>query len=355
MKIWMDFCEPKSVKMLRPLYEKLSVDHDVFITARDFDSTHYLLNKWGVDYLPVGKYGGNTLLSKLKSYSERIGELIDIIEEKKPNFLFCITSPEALRISFGLQIPNIMFNDEPRSFGPCTTTFPYINQIIVPKCIPLEWYLEYGLKEEKIIRFNGIDEVGWLSDFEPKKELLAPFNLYPEHYVLCRTEPSNAGYLANRMAPHETKLTEILPELLRQAPEFKFLILTRNIEQFQSLSKIFGQEIKINKIKVYQGLDNLAHILYYAKLVITGGGTIVRESGLLGVPSIEFFPLDTYPQEQFLIDNGFPLKHERETKVIIEAAIEYLEGNYKLNTREKIKTLENPIEIGIREFKKRTQ
>ncbi|GAG55580.1 unnamed protein product, partial [marine sediment metagenome] len=53
LKIWLDFCEPKSVTMLRPLYEKLMKNNKVFITARDFDSTYYLLNKWGVDYIPV--------------------------------------------------------------------------------------------------------------------------------------------------------------------------------------------------------------------------------------------------------------------------------------------------------------
>ncbi len=208
--------------MLRPLYEKLIKDNDVFITARDFDSTYYLLNKWGVDYIPVGKYGGRTVLGKLEAYSKRLSELIEVISKEKPEFLFCITSPEALRISFGLQIPNIMFNDEPRSYGPCSTTFPYVNQIIVPKCIPLKLYLEYGLKEEKIIRFNGIDEVGWLSDFKPDESVLNYLNLTKDYYVICRTEPTKAGYLANKMKPHETQLSEIIPELLQHTSDFKF-------------------------------------------------------------------------------------------------------------------------------------
>ena len=82
-----------------------------------------------------------------------------------------------------------MFNDEPRSYGPCSTTFPYVNQIIVPQCIPIEWYLDYGLKEERIIRFNGIDEVGWLSDFKPNREIIKSHGLNPESYIIRRTEP----------------------------------------------------------------------------------------------------------------------------------------------------------------------
>ena len=354
MKVWLDFCEPKSVTMLRPLYETLSNQkHDPFITARDFDSTFYLLNKWGIDYISAGKYGGHTLLGKVKAYSSRISKLINIIEKKKPEFLFCITSPEAMRISFGLQIPNIMFNDEPRSYGPCTTTFPYVDQLIVPKCIPIEWYLDYGLKEAKIIRFNGIDEVGWLNPkiFKPDKLVLKNLNLVENNYVVCRTEPTKAGYLIDKMKPHETLLTEIIPDLLNNT-ELKYLILTRNNEQFSYLNKLFQSEIRDDKLRVYKGLNKLSHIIYFSKLVISGGGTMVRESALLGVPSIEFFPLETYPQETFLMENGFPLKHLKTTKQIISSVYDFIESRRK-KTDEMILALDNPIEIAINEFKNR--
>ncbi len=341
--------------MLRPLYERLIKNHDVFITARDFDSTHYLLKKWGVEYIPAGKYGGGTLVGKLKSYSDRLSKLIKIIEKQKPDFLFCITSPEALRISFGLQIPNLMFNDEPRSYGPCTTTFPYIDQIIVPRCIPLDWYLDYGLKEEKIIRFNGIDEVGWLSNFKPNINIIHNLNLEEDKYIVCRTEPTKAGYLTDSMKPHETKLSEIIPALLKSYPDFKYLILTRNNEQYEYLKKKFNNEIKNDSIRVYKGLENLTNVMFYSKLVITGGGTMVRESALLGIPSIEFFPLMTYPQEQFLIDKNFPLKHFHNAKDSVTQAIKYIEGDFKINTTKIINELENPIEISIREFDRRTK
>lgn len=355
MKIWLDFCEPKSVTMLRPLYERLSNYHNVFITSRDFDSTLYLLERWGVKHTLVGKYGGASLMGKLKSYSNRLSELIPIIEKEKPEFLFCITSPEALRISFGLQIPNIMFNDEPRSFGPCTTTFPYVDQIIVPDCIPIEWYLNYGLRKEKIIRFNGIDEVGWLRSFKPDKNIVNGLNLEADRYIVCRTEPTKAGYLLDKMKPNETQLVKIIPKLIELAQEFKFLILTRNDEQFNYLKKLFSIEIKKDIIRIYKGLDQLAHIMFFSKLVISGGGTMVRESALLGVPSIEFFPLETYPQEQFLIENNFPLTHSHKIQDTIKQAITFIEGDYKVNTFSKIKELENPIEIALKQFKVRSE
>ncbi len=92
---------------------------------------------------------------------------------------------------------------------------------------------------------------------------------------------------------------------------------------------------------------NMVDLCFYSALVISGGGTIVRESSLLGVPSIEFFAGDSAPQEHFLIKNGFPLEHIKNTKKIVERTIEIL--NQKPTSRrfndsfkEKIKNFENP-------------
>ena len=356
MKIWLDFCEPKSITMLRPLYEELVKEHEVFITARDFDSTHFLLKKWGVPFIDAGSYGGGTLVGKLRSYTKRLDDLINIVEKENPDFLFCITSPEAIRVAFGLQIPNIMFNDEPRSYGCSALTLPYVNKVIVPKPIPIEWFLDYGIKEEKIIRFHGIDEVAWLNRdvFHPNTETLKVYNLEVGKYVVCRTEPTKAGYLIDSMKPHETMLTQIIPEVLSLTKdELTYVIITRNEEQYTYLQDFFKKEIEAGLVQVYRGMDNLATIMYYSKMVLTGGGTMVRESALLGVPSIEFFPLQTYPQEQFLIDNGFPLKHTKSVDETTKVFKQFL-SHKRTDTFERIDELENPIKIGIQEFKKMT-
>jgi predicted glycosyltransferase len=355
MKIWIDACEPKTVIMLKPLYYKLNEQHDIYITSRDFDSTFYLLEKNNLDHIKAGKHGGGSRLGKLKAYSQRLERLIAITEQENPDFLFSLASPEALRITYGLGIPNIIFNDEPRSEGVVKLTLNLADQIIVPECIPLEWYLKYIPKEEKLLRFHGIDEVGWLEHFKPQKKIIENLNLEEGKYVVCRTEATKAQYLADKMKPHETRLTQFIPELLRNYPELTFLILSRYPEQYNYLNKLFKKEIGKGRIQIFNALENLADIMYYSKLVITGGGTMVRESALLGIPSIEYFPLNTYPQEQFLIDNGFPLKHIKAKKKIINAATEYIEGDYKIDTHKKVKQLDNPVDIALREFKERME
>ena len=97
-------------------------------------------------------------------------------------------------------------------------------------------------------------------------------------------------------------------------------------------------------------MPDMLDLCYYSALVISGGGTIVRESSLLNVPSIEYFPGETAPQEHFLIDNGFPLMHIKESQEIVEKSIEIISSKpnvsrFNTSFKEKIKKLENPNDI----------
>ena len=171
--------------------------------------------------------------------------------------------------------------------------------------------------------------------FTLDKSYLEPFGFEPNKYMVLRTEPTTAWYLMDKMKTHETLLSTIIPELMKRYPEYKYLVITRNQPQFDALSKQFEKEIANKNIILRQGVSNLSHIMYHSKMVMTGCGTMVRESGLLGVPSIEFFPMDTYPQEQFLIDNGFPLKHVRNAEDVLNTIQIYLDKDHRIDTTEK--------------------
>ena len=94
-------------------------------------------------------------------------------------------------------------------------------------------------------------------------------------------------------------------------------------------------------------MPNMVDLCFFARLVISGGGTIVRESSLLNVPSIEFFLGESAPQELFLIENGFPLYQIKDSKLIIQKAIDILSESAEPNRssitfKRKIEEFENP-------------
>jgi hypothetical protein len=348
--IWIDIEQPKAAIMFNSLIEQFQEDGvNLLITARDYDSTFQILDDHDVDYIKVGKHGGASLEEKLKTHIKRLEELFTYVVEFNPDYLVNFISVEAIRIAYGLQIPSIGFNDEPRNEPVCKLIFPFIDKLITPKCIPKESYIELYADPKKIIRYNGIDEIGWLSNFKPDPSVLEHYDLQMGNYVIMRSEPSAACYFINKLKPDETMLSEIFPQIYKEFPNHKYFLLARNRNQEEFLRKTLKKYEDNPNLIITRYLPNLDDYCFYSGLVISGGGTIVRESSLLSVPSIEFFPGPTAPQEMFLKNNGFPLEHIEELNRIIDRSVHVLNQGFDNDRikhfKKKIQQFENPVKI----------
>jgi predicted glycosyltransferase len=168
---------------------------------------------------------------------------------------------------------------------------------------------------------------------------------------LIRSEPAHASYFIDKIKPDKTLISKFLPSLYEEFPNYKYLLLVRSKKQENFLLNSLKEIKKDKNIVITQYLPNIVDLCFYGALIVSGGGTIVRESSLLNVPSIEFFPGESAPQEKFLIKNGFPLEHIKDPEEIIERAVEILRQGpsserFKISSfKEKISTFENPIDI----------
>ncbi|MFW9936245.1 MAG: DUF354 domain-containing protein [Candidatus Thorarchaeota archaeon] len=350
-RIWIDIEEPKTAIMFNSLIKKFRNEGaNLLITARDYDSTFQILEDLNIEYIQVGKHGGDRLKDKLKTYIDRLSELYPYVIKFKPEFFLTFSSLEGVRISYGLNIPSIGYNDEPRNVPVCKLLFPFLDQIITPKCVPIEWYMKLHADKEKLIRYNGIDEIGWLSEYKPNPNVLKKYNLEKGKFVIIRSEPSFASYFLNTLKPEKSLISEFFPLIFKEFPDLKYLIILRTDKQENYVKSMLKNYLNNQNVIITQFLPNMSDFCFYASLVISGGGTIVRESSLLNVPSIEFFPGETAPQEHFLMDNGFPLVHIKQSDEIGKKASEILSLKHKperfsLSFKEKIKNFENPNDI----------
>ncbi|MBD3198322.1 MAG: DUF354 domain-containing protein [Candidatus Lokiarchaeota archaeon] len=350
-KIWIDLEQPKAAIMLNSLIKMFkSEEAEVMITARDYDSTYKLLEEKNIEFTKVGEHGGSKLETKLQTYIERLGGLFPLVKKFQPDYFVTFMSIEGIRIAYGLKIPSIGFNDEPRNIPVCKLMLPFIDHVITPQCIPKEWYIQLCAEARKITQYNGIDEIAWLSEFTPNPKKLKSFDLEKNKYVIMRSEPSSACYFLDRLKPNETLLSEIFPPLFRRFPNHKYLLLVRNQVQKDFLKKTLKKYQDKPNLIITQYLPHLDDLCFYSSLVISGGGTIVRESSLLNIPSIEFFPGETAPQEHFLINNGFPLEHIEGVDRITRRAINIIEEGSNAerdiqSVQNKIKKYDNPNKI----------
>ena len=351
-RVWIDIEQPKTAIMFKSLWKMFQNEKtELLITARDYDSTYQILNNYDISYIKIGKHGGEKLENKLETYVDRLKLLFPLIKKFSPNYFVTFLSIEGTRIAYGLKIPSIGMNDEPRNIPVCKLIHPFIENIITPKCIPKNLYIKLYADPEKIIRYNGLDEIAWISEYSPNSDVLKNFDIQRGKYVIIRTEPTLASYLIHKVKPEETQIKMFLPPIFKEFPNYKYFLLVRSKKQEEFLSKGLKTLSKENNIIITQYLPNLLDLCFYSGLVISGGGTIVRESSLLNVPSIEFFPGESAPQEKFLIENGFPLEHIRESKAISKRALDILDQGptterFKISSfKEKIDQFENPNKI----------
>ncbi|MFX0140535.1 MAG: DUF354 domain-containing protein [Candidatus Hodarchaeota archaeon] len=361
-KIWIDIEQPKTAIMFNSLFKLFKKeDPELLVTARDYDATYQILDDFGVSYKKIGSHGGEKLEDKLDTYINRLQQLFPIIKKFSPDFFVTFLSIEGTRIAYGLQIPSIGINDEPRNVPVCKLIHPFIEKIITPECIPKEWYIQLYADPDKIIRYNGLDEIAWLSEYSPNPEVLDKFDIEKGKFLIMRTEPTNACYLIDKLLPEETMISEFFPPIYKEFPNHKYFLLVRSKKQAQYLLKRLKILSKEKNVIITQYLPNIVDLCFYGAVIISGGGTIVRESSLLNVPSIEFFPGDTAPQDKFLIKNGFPLEHIRDSNLLIKRTINILNQGpsperFKISSfKEKISQFENPIEICFNYVKKRLE
>ena len=190
------------------------------------------------------------------------------------------------------------------------------------------------------------------------------FDLQKGEYIIMRSEPSTACYFINQLKPYKTLLNQIFPPIYQEFPDHKYFLLVRNSKQEQFLKTKLNKYSQENNLIITRYLPRLDDLCFYSGLVISGGGTIVRESSLLNVPSIEFFPGETAPQEHFLKNNGFPLEHIRKIDRIVERSIQILNKGgkrerFSMAFKEKIEKLfetvarwlfRNPIKVLLISF-----
>lgn len=351
-KIWIDIEQPKSAIMLNSLCKMFyNEDSEILITARDYDSTYQILDDFNVRYKKIGSHGGEKLEEKLKTYIDRLEQLFPIIKKFMPDYFVTFLSVEGVRIAYGLKIPSIGMNDEPRNEPVCKLVHPFIGNIITPDCIPIELYTKLYADPGKIIRYNGLDEIAWISEYIPNPDVLKKFDIEKGKYIILRTEPSYASYLIDKIKPEKSQISEFLLPIFKEFPNYKYFVLARSLKQENFISKELKTIAKERNVIITRYLPNLVDLCFYGALIVSGGGTIVRESSLLNVPSIEFFPGESAPQEKFLIKNGFPLEHIRDSNKIVERVLEILNqgpmpDRFKMSSfREKINQFENPNKV----------
>lgn len=318
VRIWFDILTPKQIMFFKPAIDILrKQNNDVLCTSRNYREANELSKIKGLDLLFVGSHGGADLYNKLYNSTDRIMELSKIIHDFSPDLVISFSSPEASRVSFGLGINHLGFNDSPHAEAVARLSLPLLTKLFSPSIIPLSSWIKYGISSKQIIRYNGLDPVAWLirhdesnlnkiNNDSEKTGILENLNIDPaKKTILIRLEESKASYITNKkLITQPLALVDCIVKHFNE--KNNIVILCRYVDQINEISGRFK-----NKAIVLTDVVDGLELLKSVDVFIGAGGTMTAESALLGKPTISIAPVhfyvDDYLKRTGLIKRAFTM------------------------------------------------
>jgi len=302
MKIWVDVVSPSTVPFFKSLLTHLGCC-EFSVTVGVNAETAHLLHTMGLPGEVIWKHPE---FSGPRRYIDVFARLL-LLGLNVPsfnvglgfaNFYVPLLAKTRWR-------PSIIFTDNDSSYAihDRSITFKLADWVVCPSAISPERLAKLGLKEEKVIHFDGYKEDVYISDFVPDSLFVS--KLSQKDYVLVRPEATFAIYVKEK----RSIVPSLLRGLLRRGLDVLYVPRTS-----KDLMLAKGLDVHVLKIPL-NGLDQCWH----SRCVMTGSGTFAREAACLGVPAASFFPGELLSVDQALIREK-KIFHSRNVDELVDYA-----------------------------------
>ena len=276
MRVWVDMTASAHVLVFRPLIRLLRQDgHEVEITAREYAQTLQLLELHGLEAEVIGRHGGRSRLGKARSLLSRLGALRRWARRRSFDVALAHGSHELTLTARRLGVPS-------------STTFDYefawlqhqlgcraATRVVVPDAIPPERLARYGAEPPKLLQYEGLKEEYYLADFEPDRDVVAPWGLDPARVLVVLRPPPDVS-LYHR---HSNPLFPQTLTFLGERDDVHAFVLPRTPEQ-----RDYVRRLELPSVIVPEQAVDAQSLIALADLVVSAGGTMNREAAALGVP-----------------------------------------------------------------------
>jgi predicted glycosyltransferase len=280
VRVWVDFTNTAHVVVLLPLVELLEArGHDVTLTARPLSHTTELLEQWGRPFTVLGRYGGARRVGKAAAIAERLAQVLRFARTRDFDCGLAHGSTDMTAAGRLLGIPNTTMFDYEWARAQHEWNCRLATRVLVPDAIPIARVAPYGAWPPKLVRYPGLKEEYYLHDFEPDPHVLDELGLERARVtVVVRTAPSYALYLGGS---ENALLARVLERLSRQ--DVQTVVLARNHAQREAARAADRGFVVPDRAVDGRSLAALADV------VVSAGGTMIREAAVLGTPAWTIF------------------------------------------------------------------
>ncbi|MEM0381911.1 MAG: DUF354 domain-containing protein [Nitrososphaerota archaeon] len=277
-RVWIDVLTPKQALFFWPLAESLERRRvEVLVTARRYEQLDWILNLLQLDAKVLGKFGGESLMEKLKASTERQRLFLGYLKERKPDMAISSGSIEMARVCFGLQIPHLLTSDSPHS--PVNKLcVPLSTKILTPNVIDYGEWIFWGARRSSILRYRGLDPLAWIKRYDRLKGRVP--EPPKDEYALVRVPEYKASYILGKGLGETVEILRRVSEVFRRV-----VVLCR----YRGEAQLLRGRVPTNVVLIGRPVLALPYI-QGASIVFSGGGTMAQEAALLGKPTILFYP-----------------------------------------------------------------
>jgi predicted glycosyltransferase len=279
MKVWIDLANSPHVQICEPIIQRLSAEgNDVWLTARPHAQTVELARRRRSDVLVVGNSSPSGIVPKGLAIVKRAEALRRLAARERPDVALSHGSYAQIVAARAAGVPPVTMMDydhQPANH----LSFRVARRVVVPQFFPERALRRFGARRRKVIRFPGFKEELYLDGFKPDEAVLDDLELDHRH-VLAVFRPPPEGALYHRAG--NARFDEVL-RLAVTSEEVRVVLLPRTPEQgdrYRALSP---------RIRIPQRAIDACSLLALADLTVGAGGTMTRESAILGTPTYTVF------------------------------------------------------------------
>lgn len=283
MKIWIDMTNSPHVLFFEPIIKELKKKHKIIVTARDYQQTVPLLKQKKIPFIQLGKHHGKNMISKMFGYIHEVLIRIKFILKIKPDLTINHHGMYATMAAFltGNKVVYI-FDGDGSTIQMSDILFA--NKSLCPEALPNKIF------NKKLIKYPGIKEEVYLSNFKPNKSYPKKLGI-KRKYILIRPEATTATYIKKA-----NMLDKLITDIIKQN-KYDIVITPRTEQQRQYYKKF--------KVIIPNQVIDGPNLIANSSLMISGGGTMNREAVVLGIPVITFFPNILLSVDKWLVKNNY--------------------------------------------------
>lgn len=296
-KIWIDLDNSPHVLFFAPIIAELERrGYGVWITARDRFQIDELATIHNISHLMVGKDCGKNKFLKVLGLLYRACQLLPLILREKPTIAISHGSRSQVIASKITGIPTVIMID----YEFVRLHFPFFcyDNIFIPEAIPKK---SIRAKCKNIWRYPGIKEDVYVPGFIPTEGIIDMLGINRDKIVVTIRPPATD---AHYYKVESEKLFNDLVPFMAESPDTVMIMLPRNEKQGRTIRDKWPELLDKNKLIIPQkALDGL-NLTWHSDLVVSAGGTMIREAAALGVPAYSIFGGEIGCVDNYLAEIG---------------------------------------------------